>query len=231
MRFYQAKDINSLPQLAKVSSSDRLEMQAVATVLPFRGNNYVVEELIDWNDIPNDPIFRLTFPHPEMLSPPDLRQIVGLLEENAPKNVLREAANQIRQGLNPHPAGQKQYNVPTLNSEPVAGIQHKYEKNSFDFPHCMAGLPCLLHFLLSLASICGNRRFKICHPRIGSFSRISARASGSRRCLADRGRSDDNESMAARSVYRTFNRTRIRPYPNYSHWDKIDFLLALSLHY
>lgn len=140
IRFYQAKDINSLPQLAQVSPKDRLGMQAVATVLPFRANNYVVEELIDWNDIPQDPIFRLTFPQPEMLSPPDLQQMVGLLEENAPKEALREAANQIRRRLNPHPAGQKEYNIPTLNGEPVPGIQHKYEKTVLIFP--TAGQTC-----------------------------------------------------------------------------------------
>lgn len=101
IRFYQAKDIHLLPQLAKFSPAERLAMQAVATVLPFRVNNYVVEELIDWDNIPNDPIFRLTFPHVEMLSAPDLIQMVELLEENAPKQVLREAANQIRRRLNP----------------------------------------------------------------------------------------------------------------------------------
>lgn len=140
IRFYQAKDLNWLPQLANVSPTDRLEMQAVATVLPFRANNYVVEELIDWNNIPNDPIFRLTFPHAEMLSPPDLRQMVGLLEENAPKQVLRDAANQIRLRLNPHPAGQKYHNVPTLNGEPVPGIQHKYQQTVLIFP--TAGQTC-----------------------------------------------------------------------------------------
>lgn len=44
-------------------------MKAVAQVLPFRVNNYVVERLIDWEKIPDDPIFRLTFPQKEMLNP------------------------------------------------------------------------------------------------------------------------------------------------------------------
>ena len=39
IRFYNAKDINSLPQLAKLSPEIRLAMQAVAKVLPFRANN------------------------------------------------------------------------------------------------------------------------------------------------------------------------------------------------
>ena len=41
---------------------------AAASVLPMRANNYVVEELIDWSNIPDDPIFQLVFPQPGMLS-------------------------------------------------------------------------------------------------------------------------------------------------------------------
>ena len=42
--------------------------QVVGHVLPFRVNSYVVDELIDWSRVPDDPIFRLTFPQAEMLS-------------------------------------------------------------------------------------------------------------------------------------------------------------------
>ena len=37
-------------------------MQVVSAVLPFRVNEYVVKELIDWDRVPEDPIFQLTFP-------------------------------------------------------------------------------------------------------------------------------------------------------------------------
>lgn len=50
--------------LDKQNGVDPLPLMAAASVLPMRANNYVVEELIDWNDIPNDPIFQLTFPQP-----------------------------------------------------------------------------------------------------------------------------------------------------------------------
>ena len=33
--------------------------------------------------------------------------------------------------LNPHPAGQLAHNVPTLDSEPVPGVQHKYAETCF----------------------------------------------------------------------------------------------------
>ena len=38
-----------------------------------RANNYVVDQLIDWTNVPNDPIFQLTFPQPGMLHPEDLK--------------------------------------------------------------------------------------------------------------------------------------------------------------
>lgn len=43
---------------------DPLPFMAAASVLPMRANNYVVEELIDWSNIPEDPIFQLVFPQP-----------------------------------------------------------------------------------------------------------------------------------------------------------------------
>ncbi|NEO16279.1 MAG: lysine 2,3-aminomutase [Moorea sp. SIO3F7] len=142
IQFYSVKDLKSLSQLACISSETRLAMQAVAKVLPFRANNYIVEELIDWKNIPDDPIFRLTFPQPEMLSSRDLNTMVQLLKDNAPEKLLRQTANEIRLRLNPHPAGQKQYNVPSFEGEPLQGVQHKYQQTVLIFPtagqHCHA---------------------------------------------------------------------------------------------
>ncbi|ABG53379.1 L-lysine 2,3-aminomutase [Trichodesmium erythraeum IMS101] len=140
IRFYGAKNLDSIPQLSNFSEQDRLGIKAVAQVLPFLTNNYILEQLIDWNNVPNDPMFRLTFPHPEMLESKDYNHIIQLLTENAPKTVLKQAANKIRQQLNPHPSGQKQHNVPTFNSEPVPGIQHKYRETVLVFP--TAGQTC-----------------------------------------------------------------------------------------
>ena len=37
-------------------------MEVVGNVLPFKANNYVIEQLIDWNNVPGDSMFNLTFP-------------------------------------------------------------------------------------------------------------------------------------------------------------------------
>ncbi|MGZ3238185.1 MAG: KamA family radical SAM protein, partial [Burkholderiaceae bacterium] len=46
----------------------------------------------------------------------------------------------IRMRMNPHPAGQMTHNVPTMNDEPVRGLQHKYKQTVLFFPS--AGQTC-----------------------------------------------------------------------------------------
>ncbi len=42
-------------EIRHLSDEQRVALKAVSTVLPFRVNDYVLRELIDWDDIPNDP--------------------------------------------------------------------------------------------------------------------------------------------------------------------------------
>lgn len=119
---------------ARFGAADRLALQAVAAVFPFRTNAYVVDELIDWDAAPDDPIFRLTFPQLGMLAPADQARMQRLLGGGAPAGEIRAAANEIRARLNPHPAGQVEFNEPTLAGHRVPGLQHKYAETVLIFP-------------------------------------------------------------------------------------------------
>jgi KamA family protein len=131
---YLRRDIDSLPQLAALPASERLMMKAVSAVLPFRVNNYVVDELIDWSRVPDDPIYRLTFPHRDMLSAADYVTMERLVSQSAPAGAVEAAARKIQRRLNPHPAGQVDFNVPKLDGRPLAGLQHKYRETVLFFP-------------------------------------------------------------------------------------------------
>lgn len=133
-RVYQRHDLPRIPQLASLPADTLLAMRAVATVLPFRVNHYVVEDLIDWDNIPNDPMFQLTFPQPGMLAPADLKRMMQLLADEAPAETVQHAARLIQKRLNPHPAGQVELNVPYLDGQPLAGMQHKYRDTVLFFP-------------------------------------------------------------------------------------------------
>ena len=134
MRFYNLRDIDTLPQLDKLSSDERFAMKVVANVLPFRANNYVVDELIDWDAVPDDPMFRLVFYHWDMLSPRQFESVADALRRGLPAAELRERVDRIRLEMNPHPSGQLTDNVPLLNEEPVPGVQHKYRETVLVFP-------------------------------------------------------------------------------------------------
>ena len=69
-----------------------------------------------------------------MLNSTDLENVQELIVSNASRIILREEVEKIRQGLNPHPAQQKELNVPRLGEEEVPGMQHKYRETVLFFP-------------------------------------------------------------------------------------------------
>ena len=134
---YQAVTIHNvarLPQWQRLPADLREAVEVTARVLPFRTNMYVVEHLIDWERVPDDPIFQLTFPQPGMLDPDDFAAMRDLLRRGASRAEISAKANEIRFKLNPHPAGQTTHNVPYLDGERLWGMQHKYRETVLFFP-------------------------------------------------------------------------------------------------
>lgn len=133
-KIFDQRHLESMPELARLGESARLAMRAVAAVLPFRVNSYVVDELIDWRRVPDDPIFQLTFPQPGMLEDEDRSTLEALLASNAAPELVRERARAIQRRLNPHPGGQLELNVPRLGPRWLRGVQHKYPETVLVFP-------------------------------------------------------------------------------------------------
>jgi KamA family protein len=133
-RAYNTKHLDALTARAGLGEAERLAVRAVGTVLPFRTNGYVIDELIDWTAAPDDPVYRLVFPQADMLPPADVARIAGLLARGAPDPEIAAAAHDVRMRLNPHPAGQLALNIPDLDEEPLPGVQHKYPETVLVFP-------------------------------------------------------------------------------------------------
>ena len=104
---YNLKNYKDLPQISNLSPQDVEAIDVVGRVLPFKTNNYVVEELIDWNNIPNDPMFTLAFPRKEMLSVSHYNQVLKVINQDENDPIYKEKINKIRLKLNPNPAGQE----------------------------------------------------------------------------------------------------------------------------
>jgi KamA family protein len=129
-----------LPQLRAADPAMREDIRVVSAVLPFRVNRYLVEQLIDWDRVPDDPVYRLTFPHRQMLPDHVFSRMARLLQQGASPTELRAAADEARRSLNPHPGEQLQRNVPRLGGQEIGGLQHKYRETVLAFP--AAGQTC-----------------------------------------------------------------------------------------
>ena len=131
---FMLHNIKNIPRLQSASSQIIEAIEIVGSVLPFKTNNYVVDNLINWDMVPDDPMFKLTFPQKEMLLDDDYAKMKFVIDSGADKQTIKDAANKIRLKLNPHPAGQLEHNVPMIEGEKLYGMQHKYRETVLFFP-------------------------------------------------------------------------------------------------
>ena len=120
-RAFTLRDLPTIPQVAAMPADLRLQLRAVASVLPFRVNRYVLDHLIDWSRVPDDPIYQLTFPQPGMLDAADLATMTGLLHREASSREVEAAVRAIQHRLNPHPAGQVDLPGPATGESSLLG--------------------------------------------------------------------------------------------------------------
>ena len=133
-KLYSRKNIDQNLRLKNLPKELLTAIKTVSTVLPFRVNNYIIDELIDWNNIPHDPLYQLTFPQPEMLDKQDFEKMNELLMKKASEKDILAAARKIQMSMNPHPAGQMELNVPEESGKTINGMQHKYHETVLFFP-------------------------------------------------------------------------------------------------
>ncbi len=137
---YTRQTIRQAPQWELLTPEQQEAVQVISHVLPFRTNQYVLDQLIDWDHIPDDPIYRLVFPHRDMLPAHEYWQLRDLVLVKQDDAAAQQLVRQIRLRMNPHPAGQMTHNVPRVNDAPLRGLQHKYKETVLFFPS--AGQTC-----------------------------------------------------------------------------------------
>jgi len=137
---YTRQTIRQAPQWELLTAEQQEAVQIISHVLPFRTNQYVLDQLINWDNIPDDPIYRLVFPHRDMLPAHEYWQLRDLVLVKQDEAAVQALVRQIRLRMNPHPAGQMTHNVPRVNDAPLRGLQHKYKETVLFFPS--AGQTC-----------------------------------------------------------------------------------------
>ncbi|WP_338861457.1 lysine 2,3-aminomutase [Mycetohabitans rhizoxinica] len=137
---YTRQSIQQASQWATLPENLREAVKVISRVLPFRTNQYVLDTLINWERVPDDPIYRLTFPHPDMLPADEYATLRDLVLVKQDEAAIENEVRKIRMRMNPHPAGQMTHNVPILDGTRMHGLQHKYKETVLFFPS--AGQTC-----------------------------------------------------------------------------------------
>jgi KamA family protein len=133
-RAYGPRQLDDIAARYGISSEIVRGVRLLSQVMPFRVNDYVLSNLIDWGRVPEDPMFQLVFPQRGMLPAADEDMLAAVSDGRLPAAQLPAVVREIRARMNPHPSGQKQLNVPVLDGAPVPGMQHKYRETVLYFP-------------------------------------------------------------------------------------------------
>ncbi|GGY04709.1 KamA family radical SAM protein [Litchfieldella qijiaojingensis] len=173
-KVYTHRQLDKIEAIQKLSEGLRFDMRVVSQVLPFRVNQYVIDELIDWDKVPDDPVFQLTFPQRGMLLPDHFDEVAELLKRDASMEELKPVVERIRGELNPHPAGQMDLNLPLLDGEPLPGMQHKYQETVLFFPSQGQVCHSYCTFCFRWAQFVGDKDLKFASNEADSLHRYLA---------------------------------------------------------
>ncbi len=169
-KVFTARQLDKITQLERLDEETRFAMRVVANVLPFRVNEYVIEDLIDWDKVPEDPIYQLTFPQKDMLAPEHFDKVAEAMR-GGDKEEIDAAVADVREALNPHPAGQMEHNIPEVDGEKIDGIQHKYNETVLFFPSQGQVCHSYCTFCFRWAQFIGDNDLKIAAKEAGQLKR------------------------------------------------------------
>lgn len=161
-KVFTDKNLDKIEHLDRVDEETRFAMKVVSSVLPFRVNEYMINDVIDWDRVPADPLYQLTFPQKDMLPPELYDRMAEAIRAGKDKKELKALARELREQLNPHPAGQVEMNLPRDDEgEVIDGLQHKYRETVLFFPNSGQTCHSYCTFCFRWAQFVGDKEFKI----------------------------------------------------------------------
>lgn len=133
MEYYSREKFRRSEYWTRLSDEQQDAFDVTTQVLPFKVNEHVLSNLIDWNDLEADPMFKLLFPQKGMLTDDQYARVKVSMATGDTSSIAK-AAKVVQNELNPHPAGQLEKNRPSVAGNHVNGIQHKYKETLLYFP-------------------------------------------------------------------------------------------------
>ncbi len=154
------RDFETTHYYKKISDEYQNDLKILTLIFPFKVNSYVLEHLIDWDNWESDPIFKLVFPHRKMLNEWQFHKLSQALDTNNEERI-KKTIYEIWMQLNPHPEGQMDLNVPTLDNKKLFGLQHQYQETVIAFPSRGQTCHAYCSFCFRWPQFIGRKELKI----------------------------------------------------------------------
>ena len=144
------------------------DIKLAGMVFPFKASPYYVDELVDWNadNVKEDPFYKLVFPTLDMLEQHHREKLETAHDKGDPSNLIKVVA-EIREDLNPHPAGQKALNAP--KQAELTGVQHKYSETVLVFPAAAQTCHAYCTYCFRWAQFIGDDELRFAQKEAGSL--------------------------------------------------------------
>ncbi|MEM0999234.1 MAG: lysine 2,3-aminomutase [Bacteroidota bacterium] len=131
---YDRRTFQRTPYFAQMSQREQAHFKALTHIYHFKVNRYVLENLIDWNQVPNDPVYRYLFPLPQMLAEEDLGNLMRFLDVGLDAGSLANFIAQLRRKVAPKMKSAPS-SVPKVNGTSIPGVYQTFESDASLFPH------------------------------------------------------------------------------------------------
>lgn len=147
--------VNQLPIPQSKSSELLSEIKLLSRFFPFKSNNYVINELIDWTRAPDDPLYLMNIPHRNLVDRNLYHELV--LQTNT-KNIdtirlTDPAFLDIRRRIAKLSLDQCMENRMIKNRTSLSGVYHL-------FPHTALLFPREAHDCHAYCTYCGRWRYR-----------------------------------------------------------------------
>jgi len=133
---YSNNTFKNTDYYANLPIEAKVEFDVLSSVFHFKVNTYVLENLIDWKNVPNDPMYKLVFPRKEMLSTFDYEFLKTLFNEGLNTNELNLFVQRVRKKMLPE-VKHSPTSIPQINGEPIIGMYRNFETIISLFPDPM----------------------------------------------------------------------------------------------
>lgn len=123
------------PYFDRLPAEEKEHFRTLSSLFHFKLNDHV-SSLIDWDNIPNDPIYRYTFLRKEMLSAQDYAFLSAVVNAELDVPQREQFLAQLRRKMQPRHIGAPG-SIPRLNGEPIQGMYSNFPTIVSLFPDPM----------------------------------------------------------------------------------------------